>query len=122
MLFKHGKRCRGAMSKPAINDLLAIMRDTMRVTPRDRLNAAVSASRVEKLQMPGEEPPESVRYLRSVIDDPKIATNLRREAAAAVAYFQKRSAKAALTFQVTDIDQQRREWLLLANAAVRCEL
>ena len=105
----------------AIANLLQIMRDDS-ASPRDRINAAVSASRVQKLQLPGEEPPESVAYLRSLLDDIDVATNLRREAAAAVAYFERRSAKAALNFEVADASEQQRQWVTVINACIRYEL
>ena len=105
----------------AIENLLEIMRDED-APQRDRINAAISASRVEKLQLPGEEPPESVAYLRSLIDDIDVATHFRREAAAACAYFERRSAKAALTFQVADLTEQQRQWTTIANAALRYRL
>lgn len=105
----------------AIANLIDIMRDET-ASPRDRINAAVSASRVQKLQLPGEEPPESVAYLRSLIDDPITPTNHRREAAAACAYFERRSAKAALTFEVADLTEQQRQLDRIANAALRYQL
>ena len=105
----------------AIANLLAIMRDEAEEV-RDRLNAAISASRVEKLQLPGEEPPESVAYLRILVDDVDQPTRFRREAAAALAYFERRSAKAALTFEVADTSEQRRQWTTIANAALRYRL
>ena len=105
----------------AIANLLDIMRDEA-ASPRDRINAAVSASRVQKLQLPGEEPPESVAYLRSLIDDIDVATNFRREAAAACAYFERRSKKAALTFEVADLTEQQRQWANIANACLRYQL
>jgi hypothetical protein len=107
--------------KDAIANLLEIMRDTT-ATPRDRLNAAVSASRVEKLQMPGEAPPESMQCLRGIIDDGSVATNLRREAAAACAYFERRSKKAAIAFNVADLDEKRRQWRKLVNGGIRVHL
>lgn len=105
----------------AIANLLDIMRDTT-ASPRDRINAAVSASRVEKLQLPGDEPPESIAYLRSLLDNPTVATNFRREAAAACAYFERRSAKAALTFEVAETSEQRAQWDAIARAAMRARL
>jgi hypothetical protein len=105
----------------AIADLLEIMRDAT-ATPRDRLNAAVSASRVERLQMPGETPPECVQYLRSIIDDVSVATNLRREAAAACAYYERRSKKAALLYNVADQDEKRRQWRGILNGCIRYHL
>jgi hypothetical protein len=105
----------------AIANLLEIMRDES-ASPRDRINAAVSASRVEKLQLPGEEPPESIAYLRAIISDIDVATNFRREAAAACAYFERRSKKAALTFEVADLTEQQRQWANIANACLRYQL
>jgi hypothetical protein len=105
----------------AILNLLDIMRDES-ASPRDRINAAVSASRVEKLQLPGDEPPESIAYLRSLLDDQDVPTNFRREAAAACAYFERRSAKAALTFEVADTSEQRKQWAVIAKAALRARL
>lgn len=105
----------------AIANLLDIMRDES-ASPRDRINAAVSASRVEKLQLPGDEPPESIAYLRFLADHPDVPTNFRREAAAACAYFERRSAKAALTFEVADTSEQRSQWAAIARAALRARL
>ena len=72
--------------------------------------------------MPGEAPPEFVRYLRAIIDDVSAATNFRREAAAACAYFERRSQKAALDFDVRDLDEKRQIWTRILNACLRYHL
>jgi hypothetical protein len=121
---RHTKRLLAAEAVPtadAIPFLLAIMTNAT-ASPRDRLNAAVAASRVEKLQMPGEPAPESVRFLRDIIADDEAPTNLRLEAATACAYFERRSQKAALTFDVADVDEKRRQWRRLVNGGIRHHL
>lgn len=110
----------------AVDDLLAIMQDRT-VSLRQRLNAAVSASRVERLQLPGEAPPESIKFLRWVVDyrgshGEQLDPSFRREAAAATAYFERRSAKAALVFEIADEDERREHWRKLINSALRVHL
>jgi hypothetical protein len=108
-----------------LDDLLSIMRDQS-VKARDRLNAAVSASRVSALAMPGDEAPEAVKYLRYIIDYMKDGIQFpaawRREAASAVSYYERRAAKNALQFQVTDTAEQNREWRALLNGVLRRHL
>lgn len=68
-------------AKDAISELYAIMRDHG-ASERDRLNAAISASTVEKLAMPGEAVPECITSLRKMVDDHSAPTSYRRESAA----------------------------------------
>jgi hypothetical protein len=111
-----------ANGKDAITHLLDIM-DDENASPRDRLNAAVSASRCEQLQlMPGEPEPASVQYLRALLDDPEVPTNHRRESAAAVAYFERRSRKAMLAFDVPDDTQRITKWRRVLNGCLRFHL
>ena len=107
----------------AVADLLEIMGDRT-VSLRQRLNAAVSASRVERLQLPGEAPPASIVFLRWIINfkgagGVQLDPTFRREAAAATAYFERRSAKAALTYDIADLDTKRRQWRDLINGSLR---
>jgi hypothetical protein len=110
-------------TKDAIADLLSIMNDEA-ASPRDRLNSAVSASRVSPLALVGEILPPAVVYLRDVIDDPEAPTNYRREAAAALAYYQRRVKKAELLYSVADQDERRETWRRVLNACIcyQCRL
>jgi hypothetical protein len=58
---------------------------------RNRLNAAVSASRVSPLSMPGESAPPAVVFLRSIVECEHAGLmfryDYRREAAQALAYW-----------------------------------
>jgi hypothetical protein len=90
----------------AILELYAIMRDHG-ARERDRLNSAISASRVEPLTLPGEQRPPGVEWLRKMVEDLTAPTGYRREAASALAYWERRAAKMAVTYEVADADQRR---------------
>lgn len=114
------------MAKTGLTDLYQIMRDQT-VGMRQRINAAVSASRVEALSMPDEAPPEAIVFLRHVIDaefdnGARFSPQFRRESAAAVSYWERRCKKAELTFGVPDLDEKRRAWRALINGAIRLHL
>jgi len=110
----------------AVDDLLELMRDKT-LSLRQRLNAAVSASRVERLQLPGEAPPESIKFLRWILDfrgqgGAQLDPAFRREAAAATAYYERRSKKNALQYDVVDLEERRRQWVRILNACLRHHL
>jgi hypothetical protein len=110
-----------AVPKPAISELYLIMHDSG-ASERDRINSAVSASRVEPLTMPGEEPPPAVKWLRKMVDDLSAPTGYRRECAAALAYWERRAKKVELAYNVADDTERRRQWRSLVNGAIRLHL
>lgn len=97
----------------AIEQLYELMRDQS-VNMRVRLNSAVSASRVEPLAMPGEDPPPAVAFLRNIIHASLHGTRYnpewRRQAGAALAYYERRAKKAELMYQVPDQDERNAAW------------
>lgn len=115
------------MAERALDDLLAIMRD-QRVGMRDRINASISASRVSALTLPGESEPEAVVFLRWIIDfdggqkGERFSPSFRREAAAALSFWQRRAAKMALTYEVPDQTERAAGWRKLINGAIRLHL
>jgi hypothetical protein len=110
-----------AAPKPAISELYLIMHDSG-ASERDRINSAVSASRVEPLTMPGEEPPPAVKWLRKMVADLSAPTSYRRECAAALAYWERRAKKVELTYNVADDIEKVRQWRSLVNGAIRLHL
>jgi hypothetical protein len=114
------------MAERALDDLYQIMADQS-VGLRNRLNAAISASRVEPLSMPGEPEPQGVRFLRWIIetegaDGLRFSPQFRRESAAALAYYQRRAQKAQLLYNVADADERRETWRRILNGALRVHL
>jgi hypothetical protein len=113
------------MAETAIEDLYDIMRDPASGL-RQRLNAAVSASRVERLAMPGETLPEAVMFLREIIgtehEGSRFRVEYRREAAAALAYYERRVKKAELQYKVADQDERLRQWRGVLNGCIRVHL
>jgi hypothetical protein len=113
------------MAKPALDDLYDIMRDPASGL-RNRINAAIAASRVERLAMPGEAMPEAVLFLREIVgtehEGSRFRVEYRRECATALSYYERRVAKMALTFSVADVDERRRQWRSLVNGAIRFHL
>jgi hypothetical protein len=111
--------------KPALEDLYTLMND-LGVNIRTRLNAAISASRVEPLAQPGQPEPPGVEFLRNIISyrQGKLAyrAEWRRMAGAALAYWERRAAKAALKFNVADHQEQRAEWHRILNGSIRRHL
>jgi hypothetical protein len=78
------------MAETGLTDLLVIMRDR-KIGMRDRLNAAVSASRVSPLAMSGEAEPPAIAFLRWLLaykaaDGEQFSPSFRRESAAAIAF------------------------------------
>jgi hypothetical protein len=111
-----------AEPKSGLADLLAIMRDTD-LAMRDRLSAGISASRVSSLAMGGEPEPEAVRFLRWITDaGERFSAQWRREAAQALAYWERRVAKMAVTFDVADEAERREKWRRICNAGIRHHL
>jgi hypothetical protein len=97
----------------ALEQLHELMRDQS-VTMRVRLNSAISASRVEPLAMPGEETTPAVAFLRNILTlrhhgKPYQAT-WRKEAAAALAYYERRARKAELQYEVPDQAERSAAW------------
>ena len=114
------------MPEAAIDTLLELMADRT-LSLRQRLNAAVSASRVERLQLPGEAPPASIVFLRWVLDfrgqgGAQFDPSFRRESAAALAYFERRSKKHALQFDIVDLTERHKQWVRILNACLRYHL
>ena len=108
-----------------ILDLYEIMNDGRAGIP-NRLRAAVAASRVERLSMPGESEPPAIVFLRSVVasehEGLMFRYDLRREAAQGLAYWERRCKRAALQFAVPDADEKRRAWLRIINGGLRAHL
>jgi hypothetical protein len=114
------------MAETGLADLLQIMRDR-NVGMRDRLNAGVSASRVSAVAHAGEAEPEAITFLRWVIsfvgqEGDQFSPSFRREAAAALAFWQRRVARSALQYNVAGVDEKRRQWRSLVNGAIRLHL
>jgi hypothetical protein len=110
-------------TKSAIAELYAIMLDTS-LEFRHRHNASVSASRVEPLALePGTPEPPAVTFLRATLNpDNNHPPQFRREAGAALAYFERRHAKASLKFNVDNSSETRTAWSRILNAAIRAHL
>jgi hypothetical protein len=113
------------MVERGLADLLTIMRD-QQVKMRDRINAAVSASRVSALAMPGEPDPPALAFLRWVIDYKRDGIQFphswRREAAAAISFWERKCKRAELLYQVPDQSEHRESWRRLINGALRYHL
>jgi len=109
----------------ALEQLYELMRD-QHVNMRVRLNSAVSASRVEPLTMPGEEPTPAVAFLRNIIHVSHHGTRYnpewRRQAGAALAYYERRAKKAELQYEVPDQDQRRAGWKRNLDSLLRQRL
>lgn len=113
------------MAEPALETLLDIVRDPASGL-RNRLSAAVAASRVSTLAMPGEQPPEAVMYLREIVgtehEGSRFRVEFRREAATALSYYERRCKKAELQYVVPDQDEQKRQWRAVINGCLRIHL
>jgi hypothetical protein len=113
------------MAKPALDDLYDIMRDGT-AGIRNRLNAAISASRVERLAMPGEPEPPAVAFLRTIVAGQHAGLmfrhDYRRESASALAYWERRCKRAELQYDVADADERRDSWCKLVNGGIRLHL
>jgi hypothetical protein len=113
------------MAETAIDDLYDIMRDPASGM-RQRLNAAISASRVERLSMPGEAMPEAVLFLREIVgtehEGSRFRVEYRREAASALSYSERRAKKAELQYSVPDQDERHRQWRGVLNGCIRLHL
>jgi hypothetical protein len=108
-----------------IHDLDAIVNDGT-AGLRNRLNAAIYASRVEKLAMPGETEPPAVVFVRSVVALEHAGTmfryDYRRESAAALAYWERRCKKAELQYKVPDENERRASWRRILNGVLCAHL
>ena len=114
------------MAERALDDLYLLMADQSLRT-RQRLNAAISASRVEPLSLPGEPEPPGVRFLRTIIETvheggAKFSPQFRRESASALAYWQRRAAMNALKYNVADDTERVMSWRRTVNGALRHHL
>lgn len=106
--------------KSGLADLIHIMRDET-VPMRQRITAGIAASRVERLAMAGELEPEGVRFLRWITAS-EFNPLFRREAAQALAYYERRVAKMAVTFDVADEAELRTKWMRILNGCIRAHL
>ena len=111
------------MAETALDDLLALTRDP-KVSTRNKLSAAISASRVSPLVLPGEELPEAIKFLRYIIDfrardGSQFSAGFRREAAAGLAYWQRRAQKMVIEYDVSDQAELRVKWTRIVNGALR---
>jgi hypothetical protein len=108
-----------------LDQLYDIMRDPVSGL-RNRLIAAIAASRVERLAMPGESEPEGVIFLREIVgterEGSRFKVEYRREAASALSYWERRCKKAALSFDVADQDERREKWRRVLNGLIRHHL
>jgi len=92
------------------------------ISLRQRIYAAVSASRVEPLGLIGDEPP-AVVFLRAIItfnhEGKTYAAAHRHLAAQALAYWERRAKQAAIKFAVTDNAEQIIAWRRITNGTIR---
>ena len=113
------------MAEPALETLLDIVRDPASGL-RNRLSAAIAASRVERLAMPGEQAPEGVLFLREIVgtehEGSRFRVEYRLEAGRALSYYERRTRKAELQFEVPDQAERRESWRKLINSALRVHL
>ena len=76
--------------------------------------------------MPGEAAPPAVVFLRSIVAMEHaglmLRFDLRREAAQAVAYWERRAKRAELQYEVPDQTERRESWRKLINSALRVHL
>jgi hypothetical protein len=104
-----------------LNDLYDLMNDQS-ISLRQRIYAAVSASRVEPLGLIGDEPP-AVVFLRSIVnfnlEGKTYAAAHRHLAAQALAYWERRAKQAAIKFAVTDNAEQINAWRRITNGTIR---
>jgi hypothetical protein len=109
----------------ALDQLYALMRDG-NVPMRARLDSAIRASRVEPLEMPGTEAPPAVLFLRNVMtykyEGKQYNGVLRSKAGAALAYYERRSAMAALKYNVADDSERIEGWRRVINGLLRRHL
>ena len=94
------------MAETALEDLYDIMRDPASRL-RNRLNAAVAASRIVKVVMPSEPLPECVQFLDEIIGTEhggsRFKVEYRREAATAKGYYEKRVNAAVLKLGIPEV-------------------
>jgi hypothetical protein len=104
-----------------LNDLYDLMNDQS-ISLRQRIYAAVSASRVEPLGLIGDEPP-AVVFLRSIVnfnlEGKTYAAAHRHLAAQALAYWERRAKQAAIKFAVTDDAERIAAWRRINNGTIR---
>jgi hypothetical protein len=76
--------------------------------------------------MPGESEPPAVVFLREVVACEYAGLmfrhDYRREAAAALAYWERRCRKAELLYSVSDQEERQRQWRSLINGGIRLAL
>jgi hypothetical protein len=108
----------------ALGDLYDLMNDQS-IKLQERIYAARSASRIEPLGLIGDEPP-AVVFLRKIIstriDGKPFSAVFRHQAAAALAYWERRAKQAALKFEVADNTQRITAWRRLINGCIRFHL
>jgi hypothetical protein len=109
----------------ALDQLYALMRDGS-VAMKVRLNSAVSASRVEPLVQPGMAPPPAVAFLRNIMEyryeGKQYRAEWRRMAGAALTYWERRAALAAIKFKVADTSEEQAQWRRILNGLLRRHL
>lgn len=109
----------------ALDQLYELMRDG-HISMRDRLDAAIRASRVEPLELPGGAAPPAVAFLRNVMtrtfEGKHYRGDFRTRAGAALAYFERRSAMAALKYNVADDTERVEGWRHILNGLLRRHL
>lgn len=109
----------------ALNDLYQLMRDQS-ISTRARIDAAVSASRVEPATQPHEQPPPAVQFLRNAItfrhNGKPYQAELRRKAGSALAFWERRAAVAAMKFSVADNTEITNAWRRTLNGLIRHHL
>jgi hypothetical protein len=76
--------------------------------------------------MPGESEPEAVLFLRDIVgtehEGSRFRVEYRREAAAALSYWERRCKKAELQYNVPDENERRASWRKLVNGGIRIHL
>jgi hypothetical protein len=108
----------------ALGDLYDLMNDQS-IKLQERIYAARSASRIEPLGLVGDEPP-AVVFLRNIIayraHGKPYSAVFRHQAAAALAYWERRAKQAALKFDVADNTQRTTAWRRILNGCLRFHL
>ena len=122
-MTREGVRFSNPAHRPdqALGDLYDLMNDQT-VGLQERIYAARSASRVEPLGLLGDEPP-AVAFLRNIIafraHGKPYSAVFRHQAAAALAYWERRAKQAAIKFAVTDDTERTTAWRRISNGTIR---